>query len=194
MLRVISGTLKGQRIETPEGRGTRPVLAGVRKAVFDVLQFAVPGTRILDLFGGSGSYAFEALSLGAASATIIEKDPQAYRILVRNARALGVEKQTECLRGDALEEIPTLSRRGRRYDLVFVAPPQGLGLVASTLARIMQYPLLSSSGLVVVQHHPKEYSEGLAKEGWVLAREKKYGQTIVGFYQSRSGPQRSRAE
>ena len=194
MLRVISGALKGQKIETPEGQGTRPVLTRVRKAVFDALQFAVPGTRILDLFAGSGSYAFEALSLGAASATIIEKDLQAYRILVRNARALGVENQTECLRGDALEEIPALSRRGRRYEFVFVAPPQGLGLVASTLARVGQYPLLSPSGLVVAQHHPKEYREGLAKEGWVLERERKYGQTVVGFYQSRSVPERSRAE
>ncbi len=184
MLHVISGALKGRRIETPPGKGTRPVLTRVRKAVFDALQFEIPGARVLDLFGGSGSYAIEALSLGAKGATIIELDPQAYRVLVGNVKTLGIEKQCECLLGDALEEIPRLSRAGKRYDFIFAAPPQGQGLIASAFSRMRDHPVLASGGVIVAQHHPREYRGGLAKEGWVLVKERKSGNTVAGFYKS----------
>jgi len=182
VLRVISGTLKGRRIETPPGRDTRPVLTRVRKAVFDALQFEIPGARVLDLFAGSGSYAIEALSRGAEGATMVELEPRAYRILAGNIAALGVGERAECLLGDVLEEIPKLCCAGKRYDLVFAAPPQGRGLVVSAFRRMRDHPVLAPGGLVVVQHHPQEYCGGLAGEGWVLERERRYGNTSVGFY------------
>ena len=181
-MRVISGALKGRRIETPPGRGTRPVLTRVRKAVFDALQFEVPGGTVLDLFGGSGSYAIEALSRGAERATIVELDPPAYRVMVTNVKALGIEARTECLLMDAREAIPKLGRQGKRYDIVFAAPPQGQGLIASTFSWMREHPVLAPEGLVVAQHHPREYRGGLAKEGWQLIRERWYGNTVVGFY------------
>jgi 16S rRNA (guanine966-N2)-methyltransferase len=156
----------------------------VRKAVFDALQFEIRGARILDLFGGSGSYTIEALSLGAESATIVELEPQAYRILVRNIKALGVEDRAECLLEDALEVIPKLNRAGKRYEFIFVAPPQGQGLIASAFSRMRDHPVLAPEGLVVAQHHPLEYRAGLAKEGWGLVRERRYGNTLVGFYRA----------
>jgi 16S rRNA (guanine966-N2)-methyltransferase len=184
VLRVISGALKGRKIETLPGKGTRPVLSRVRKAVFDALQFEVPGARILDLFGGSGSYAIEALSLGAKSATIVEFDLKAFRVLVGNVQALGIKDRTECLLGDALEVIPRLSQKGKRYEYIFAAPPQGQGLITSAFTKMREHPVLAQGGLIVAQHHPKEYREGLAKEGWVLLRERRYGNTVVGFYKS----------
>lgn len=187
MLRVISGALKGRRIETPSGKGTRPVLSRVRKAVFDALQFEIRGTRVLDLFGGSGSYAIEALSLGAESATIVELDSQAYRILIGNVKTLRIEDRAECLLGDALEVIPKLSHAGRRYEFIFAAPPQGQGLITSAFSRMRDHPVLAPEGLVVAQHHPQEYRSGLAKEGWELIRERRYGNTVVGFYMSGAG-------
>ncbi len=158
------------------------MLTRVRKAAFDALQFTIPGARVLDLFGGSGSYAIEALSRGAKSATMVEIEPQAYRTLIGNVRELGIEERAECLLGDALEAIPKLSRAGKRYDVVFAAPPQGRGLIVSAFQRMGEHSLLASGGLVVAQHHPQEYRGGLAREGWALVRERRYGNTVVGFY------------
>ena len=76
-MRIITGSAKGTRLETLEGEKTRPTTERVKEAIFSVIQFDIEGRRVLDLFGGSGQMALEALSRGAESATIIDNNIEA---------------------------------------------------------------------------------------------------------------------
>jgi 16S rRNA (guanine966-N2)-methyltransferase len=67
-LRIIGGQFKNRLLKAPKGSKTRPTLAILRKAVFDMLQFTIPDARFLDLFAGSGVMGIEALSRGAGHA------------------------------------------------------------------------------------------------------------------------------
>ena len=119
-MRIIAGELRGRAIEAPEGRGTRPMLDRVREAIFSTLAPWIPEGFVLDLFAGSGSLSFEALSRGARAARAIERDPRAFGILESNAEQLGVEDRLECVRGDAFDP---LRWRGMAADVVFLDPP-----------------------------------------------------------------------
>lgn len=119
-MRIIAGELRGRAIDAPEGRDTRPMLDRVREAVFSTLAPWIPGGFVLDLFAGSGSLGFEALSRGARAVRAIERDSRAFGILESNASTLGVADRLECVRGDAFEpaawgEAPA--------DVVFLDPP-----------------------------------------------------------------------
>ena len=74
-MRVITGKARGVVLKTPEGLQTRPTSDRVKEAMFSIIQFDLPGTRVLDLFGGTGQLGIEALSRGAASAVFVDAGP-----------------------------------------------------------------------------------------------------------------------
>ena len=88
-MRVVAGRLGGRRLRAPRGRDTRPTSDRVREALFSMLG-ALEGARVLDLFGGSGALAIEALSRGASSAVIVERDGRAVEVIRANLDALGL--------------------------------------------------------------------------------------------------------
>ena len=76
-MRVVSGTFRGLKLETIVEDGIRPTTDKVKEAIFDILQFEIPGKRFLDLFGGSGQIGIEAASRGASEVIIVEKNLKA---------------------------------------------------------------------------------------------------------------------
>ena len=70
-MRVITGTARGRRLKTLDGLDTRPTTDRVKESIFNIVQFDIPGRNVLDLFGGSGQMAIEAVSRGARAATIV---------------------------------------------------------------------------------------------------------------------------
>jgi 16S rRNA (guanine966-N2)-methyltransferase len=117
----------------------------VRETLFNWLGRNFPGAACLDLFAGSGALGFEALSRGAASVVLVEKNAAALRALRENAARLGAEKAT-IVRGDALE----FARGAQsRFDVVFVDPPYRLGLQAEVLGVVAG--LLAEGGRVYVE-------------------------------------------
>ena len=71
-MRVITGKARGIQLKTPDGMLTRPTTDRVKEALFSVIQFDIPGARVLDLFGGTGQLGIEALSRGAAECVFID--------------------------------------------------------------------------------------------------------------------------
>ncbi|MDQ6605027.1 MAG: 16S rRNA (guanine(966)-N(2))-methyltransferase RsmD [Actinomycetota bacterium] len=139
-MRVIAGSRRGAKLLAPRGRETRPTGDRVREALFSIL-VRVDGARVLDLFAGSGALAIEALSRGAAEATLIDSSPAAITTIRRNLGALGLS--AEVRRTDAADFLQRARTDARQYDLVFLDPPyrqasglgpQLTGALASVLA------------------------------------------------------------
>ncbi len=138
-MRIVAGSRKGATIYAPKGRDTRPTSDRVREAAFAILG-SVEGANVLDLFAGSGALGLEALSRGAASATFVESDPAAVKIIERNLEKLGLEGRI--VRSDVTRH---LARTDERYDVVFVDPP---------------YEMVESLRMPLAEHLPRVLSEG----------------------------------
>ncbi|MEP0814081.1 MAG: 16S rRNA (guanine(966)-N(2))-methyltransferase RsmD [bacterium] len=180
MLRIISGELGGRAIKTPTGRGTRPPLTRVRKAVFDVLRPYLDGACVLDLFAGSGSYVFEALSNGARRATAVELSLAAAAVLEENADVLGVKDRVRIFRGDAFQAIPRFFEEKLKFDVIFVAPPQRRMMVERTLDALRRHPLMEDESLIVCQFGTAEVG-GLDRLPFWEWQRKTYGNTEVAY-------------
>ena len=87
-MRIVAGQWRGRRIEAPPGRDVRPTLDRVREAWMSILQKEIPGSRVLDLFAGSGALGLEALSRGASHVEFIESGAKALTVLRRNIEVL----------------------------------------------------------------------------------------------------------
>jgi len=132
-LRIISGEFGGRKIEAPAGHGTRPTRDAVREAWFNVLRDRLPGSRVLDLFAGSGALGLEALSRGASTVCFVESNRRVCDVLRRNIARLDAGSHCEVRCTDAFCVIEE-SRRGEGggWDIVLADPPY-VGQEASRL-------------------------------------------------------------
>jgi 16S rRNA (guanine(966)-N(2))-methyltransferase RsmD len=120
-MRVIAGSRRGARLMAPRGAATRPTSDRVREALFSILGPGVAGADVLDLFAGSGALAIEALSRGAASATLVDSSAAAIKVIERNLVTVGFD--AEVRRARALDYLERARTAARQYDLVFLDPP-----------------------------------------------------------------------
>jgi len=178
---ITSGSLRGRRIQTPEGSQTRPLLTRLRKSLADILRPRLPDTRILDLFGGSGAIAFELLSNGAAAAVIVELSTKTAELIKTNARDLGIASAVEVAPGDGIAAVAALARKKDGFDIIIVAPPYGLGLQRTALAALASQPLLKAGGVIIVQREDRE-EQAAPPVGLTLTRSRSYGRTQFDFY------------
>ena len=118
-VRIIGGEWRGRRIEIPEGTAVRPTPDRVRETVFNWLRDSLAGARCLDLFAGTGVLGFEALSLGAAEAWLVEQDAKLVEALRATAGKLGATPRI--VRREALAFLREPSTA--RFDVVFLDPP-----------------------------------------------------------------------
>ncbi len=156
-MRITGGALRGRRIIVPDLKAVRPTTDMVRQAIFNVLSTtpAVPslvGLKVLDLFAGSGALGFEALSRGAAFVTFVEKDLNVIRALRENVSNLGLNQRVEIFAQDALSVV--LNRA--RYDLVFMDPPYGSGVVNDVIDHLRNHNLITSGTTIVVEQSHSE--------------------------------------
>jgi 16S rRNA (guanine(966)-N(2))-methyltransferase RsmD len=174
--RIIAGTLKGRVVAVPDLGVTRPPLTRMRRAIFDFLMPYLSEARYLDLFSGSGSYLFEAVSRGTASATGVELEGRLVDRINATAKKYGVNDRLTCLCIDVFSAIPMLARRGERFSLVMMAPPQYKNLVSLTLGCLRENSVVSPGGLILCQHDTKETRE-VDINGFELVQRREYGNT-----------------
>lgn len=177
-MRILTGQSKGKKLKTPRGKSLRPTSARIKKSIFDILSSEVPGTKVLDLFAGSGNLGIEALSLGALSCVFVEKNPATAGIITQNLRSLEYTKQSRILNFDFRKALSMLSAENCGFDLVFVDPPYELYKKTEPheLARDIR-SVIGAKGVMVIEHPSGNVinSEGLN------VRTRKYGGTSVSF-------------
>lgn len=179
-MRVIAGQAKGRRLQSVPGAATRPITDRAKEALFSILQPELVGARMLDLFAGTGQVGIEALSRGAAYAEFVEKDRAAAAVIQANLHHTELAQLGRVVRSDVFIFLSNHPRQG--FDYVHVAPPQYQGLWSRTLAQLDQRPeWVNPDGVVVAQIDPKERVD-LALEHFALVDERRYGNTLLCFY------------
>jgi 16S rRNA (guanine(966)-N(2))-methyltransferase RsmD len=186
-VRIVAGDAKGRRLKHPKTAGTRPVIDRVKTALFDILGERVVDARFLDLFAGTGAVGLEALSRGAAQATFIELSQQVAAVLRENLRTTGLAEHAEVIRGDAFRFLEQAAAQGRRYDMVYIAPPQYHQMAARAMAQVERLPLTEPGALAIVQIFPKERVDldQLPLRVFRQVDERRYGSTLLLFYEHR---------
>ena len=178
-MRVIAGKAKGIQLKTPEGTLTRPTMDRVKEALFSILQFDLPGTRVLDLFGGTGQLGIEALSRGAKEAVFVDAREEACRLIRENLKRAGFTGQV--VRGDYLTY---LDQCREKFDIIFLDPPYAEVFLENALNRITEIDILQSGGIITTERP-------LGKElpwdfpGYDRSRDYKYGKILLTFYRKK---------
>jgi len=189
-MRVVAGRAKGRKLKSPKSPNVRPIMDRVKTALFDILAPEIEDARFLDLFAGAGGVGIEALSRGASAATFVELDAETWKLIGENLRITGLDAHAETLRADAFRFIESAHASGKRYDIVYVAPPQYQGMAARALAQLDAAPLIEVGGLVIVQIDPRERAglETLTLRTLAPIDERRYGGTLLIFFERLADP------
>ncbi len=182
-MRIVTGKFKGKKLtESSFLKGLRPTSDKNREALFNILfsakfireiNFSLEGADVLDLCCGTGAVAFEALSRGAKSVLLVDKNSQHLEIAKKNAQILGVENQTKFLLCDA-EKLPNATFA---YRLVYIDPPYAynpLELIKNLIARNW----LDKNSLIAVETAEVDFEENTLH----LLDRRRYGKTHFSFY------------
>ena len=188
-VRIVAGTHRGRRLETPTGGHTRPTKDIVREAVFSALDARgrLVDATVLDCFAGSGALALEAISRGARRAVLVERDRDARSVITRNAVALGEAERVTVLGGDAIRVVAGPRPAGAPFDLVFADPPYDLDdeSVAAFLAALVGSGALADDALVCVERPARR--PPVPPPGWAPAWTRTFGDTLVTFLSASHG-------
>ena len=179
-MRIISGEARGRTLYAPQGAETRPTSDKLRGSIFNILGPRVIDARVLDLFGGTGALALEALSRGAAEAVIADVSRHALQCIERNARSVlkeDFDARVRILRADyraAIEKAPG------PFDLVFLDPPYRMAeAYGDALARLLSAGKLSADCVAVLER--ARAVEIVLPEGMARHDLRLYGDTAVEF-------------
>ena len=177
-MRVISGKARGVNLKTPDGLQTRPTADRVKEAVFSILQFDLPGTKVLDLFGGTGQLGIEAISRGASSAVFVDSGEKACALIKENLRRCKMEAQGRVVRCDYME---FLVRNRETFDIILLDPPYAEVFLENALIKISEIDILKSGGIIVAER-PVEKPFNMLLPGFSRSKDYKYGKTIITIF------------
>jgi len=169
-----------RQLKTLPGQETRPTLARVREAVFNIWQGRITDCRWLDLCAGTGSMGAEALCRGASLVVGIEKWSKACTIIQQNWEQVAKpEQEFQVVQGDVVGRVKTLA--GQQFDHIYFDPPYASNLYQPVIEAIAQYQLLAEDGELAVEHSPNNFTPPLFST-LEICRQKVYGNSALTFY------------
>lgn len=178
MIKIIAGALKGKTIKAPTGDSTRPTSSKVRESIFSIIGSYIDNSVWLDLFAGSGSVGFEAISRGAKEVTFIEKDAYAYKALIKNVDLIGISEKAKTIRTDS---TLFFKKCISSYDFIFIDPPYMSDLYQKVFESLNKKPaILNEDGFLIVEHASKLDLPSL--EFFEKQKSYKYGDTTITIF------------
>lgn len=178
-MRVVAGEAGGRPLIAPEGTNTRPTSDRVRESIFNTLFSlgATEGSRVVDLYAGSGALGIEALSRGAASCVFVEQDRNAVAVIQENLEVLGLDDRATVVQADVLQWLERQSPESPPFDLVLIDPPYADEPWEALLDAVSANIVVAESRKPVGEHRL-----------WDVLRDKKYGATLVSVLTPKNSP------
>lgn len=174
MMRIVGGNFRHRYIKYPIDPATRPTKDRIREALFSALGEDVIGRDVLDLFAGSGALGLEALSRGAKSATFVDINREAIKVIKENLATLKIEATVY-----EIEDQKALSMfkiAGKTFDLIFLDPPYARKVCEDLIHQLIEENILSSNGIIVVETN---YELDIDESLFTKIRSYRYGITYI---------------
>lgn len=182
-LRISGGTLRGRKLRIDPKAGVRPTSERARQAYFNIVGGRIAGARFLDLYAGSGVFAFEAVSRGADEALALDLSRKNVESISRFASEWGVSVRAETLRlPDGLAKLADAGT----FDLVYADPPYNAADYGEILSAIDRMVPLASDSMVAIEHRSKANPDIPERLGHLLhLRTNAYGNVSISFFDLR---------
>lgn len=176
-MRIVSGTYKGQKLNTLQGQDVRPTTDRVKESLFNILQFRVEGRMFLDLFAGSGQVGIEALSRGAKGAVFVDASRKATDVVKENLAKLGAQDKATVYTGgyDSF-----LKGNSLFFDAAFLDPPYKTDILLPALYEVEA--AMTKTGIIICEHGIDE-SLPERLEDFVLCKNYRYGKIMLSAYE-----------
>ncbi len=179
-MRVIAGDRKGLRLVSPRGQDTRPTEDRIKENIFNLMGQNFYGTKVLDLFSGTGSIGIEFLSRGAEKAYFVDNSRSAIEAISENIEKAHYEENSIVLKMNSKSAIGKLI--GEKFDFIYMDPPFGdEKLYENTVKLIIENNMLEDDGYLIIEQDKDlkvDFSKYLSN-----VKFKNYGNTSVGIWE-----------
>lgn len=181
-MKVISGTLKGRKIEGYTIDGTRPTMDRVKESLFATIQNNIKNSIVLDLFAGSGQLGIEAISNGANTCYFIDNNKEVIKVLNQNISNLNIKQNSKVILSDWKKILNEFAEKNIKFDLIFVDPPYDYNVYEKILEKVSTLNLLNEDGLIILEHSNLKFKD--TYNNLTLFKERKYGNKSVNIYKN----------
>ncbi len=179
-MKVISGTLKGRKIEGYNIDGTRPTMDRVKESLFGMIQDNLKESIFLDLFAGSGQIGIEAISNGSKKCYFIDNNKEVINILNKNITNLNIKDKSQIILSDWKKSLNNFHDKNIKFDLIFVDPPYDYDVYVKILEKVSTLNLLNDNGLIILEHHNLKLNK--TYNNLSLYKERNYGNKTISIY------------
>ena len=173
-MRVIAGEKRHLLLKTLDDLSIRPTTDKIKETLFNMIQFDISGKNFLDLFAGSGAIGIEALSRGAISATFVDNNDKAIKVINENLEHTGLSEKSKVIKGDVSLSLENLSRENITYGIVFMDPPYDKGLYKPIFERLVKSNIIDMDTIIILETSLKDDAVGIEDLGFKITKIKKY--------------------
>ncbi len=175
-MKIITGKYRARKLEAVDSESTRPTLARVKESVFNLIQFLVADSVVLDLFAGSGAFGAECISRGAKKVIFVDSEKRAISTIQKNTR--GMTEDFEILNQDFESALKLLSAKNIKFDIVYLDPPYNSDYIQRALEMLDSLNLLENGATIVAETDNQKNLQN-APNCYIMEKSKKYGIAFV---------------
>lgn len=176
-MRIIGGRFRSRVLASFEGEAIRPTGDRVKESLFNIISSRLYGTRVLDLFCGSGALGLECISRGASEAVFNDASKDSVAVLRKNLKLLNVPAKVY-----NLDYTQCISVLREQFDIIFIDPPYRMDYGVSAMNKIIEKGLLTESGVIVYERDRPFTDENELTKQLKKTDERKYGKTYLTFF------------
>ena len=178
-MQIITGKYRARKLESVAGDTTRPTLARVKESVFNLIQFNIADSVVLDLFAGSGAFGAECISRGAKKVYFVDHEIKAINTIKVNTK--NMTEDFEIFYMGFEEALTKFSDMDIKFDLVYLDPPYKSDFAVKSMNILAEKGLLSTNALVVVEHDLQNDLQN-TPSCYIMKKSKKYGIAYVDIF------------
>lgn len=179
-MRIISGKARGTKLYTLEGENTRPTLDRVREAIFNIIQYEIPESVVLDLFSGSGAIGLEFASRGSEKVYMCDNSKQAIEVINKNIEKTHLKEKVELYNCDFKQVISKVKEES--LDIVYLDPPYKTDYIKQSLEKLLETKLINNNTLIIAETDELEkVLEDIKKLNLEIIDQRKYGRANIIF-------------
>ena len=175
-MQIITGKYRARKLIGVDAETTRPTLARVKESIFNLIQFDIAESVVLDLFAGSGAFGAECISRGAGKVYFIDNNEKAIKTIKINTK--NMVEDFEIIKASHLDFLTQAANKNLKFDIVYLDPPYESDFAIKSINKLVELSLLSDGATIIVEHkYPNDLKN--LPECCIMKKSKKYGIAYV---------------